>query len=937
METRQPRSGPNSTQGLDPDALTLPHELIVAEHAATSELRSGGRLGRYVVVDEIGAGAMGVVFRAYDPDLDRRIALKVVRVRGSNLGSGHQREVRLRLLREAQAIARVTHPNVIAVYDVGMLDEGVFVAMEFVEGDNLKRWLARNSPSWRKVVDIFLQAGRGLAAAHDVDLVHRDFKPDNVMLGRDGRVRVLDFGLARAMGNPGSSDSTMDEDDLFESLDRRDWSLEVSLTAQGTVVGTPAYMAPEQHLGKKADARADQFSFCVALWEALYGVRPFTGDTPGVVARAIVRGDRQAPPSDVSLPRHLQALLDRGLQTRPAQRFDSMHELLEQLGRDPSRRWKRTAASVGVLGLVAGSVGLTRAATVDEQSCDGATEHIEPVWNASRRAALAKRFERSGFGFASDSWRTVERRMDAFVSAWNDEYVEACRATKVRGDQSSTLLDQRMLCLERTLADAEAVLDVLASPDDRAVVGAVDAIAGLSDLGECRDIETLLSRQTPRLSDERAQTAEQLSRRLREIRARVRAGLYQGLLEQLERLAPEVERLDHPPLAHELHWLEGLVRLEVGESHEARRSWERAFETAIVGRDFRAATRSASKLAYVVGHRLAQIEQGRFWLELGRSLLDTIDDDGALEASFWQAEGNLEATAGRAREALDADQKAYDYWRKREPGSWEHAVTAGNFATGYRLLGELDRAIELTAEALEITESLYGESHPETALARRRHAAALQTAGRNEEAKKHLEKALAHERVALGPTNMRVATTLDILGKALRKLGSLEEAQTRHLEALKIFERELGPTHPDVAVAYMNLGYTAADAHDWTTAYDYFTRAGEVFEQALGPEHASMIHARLSRGRMQLELGHHAQAVELLEAARTMDAADDLDPTLLAEVEFVLARAMVGAHPSREREARALATSALARYREREKHWKPQIAEIEAWLADRSD
>jgi hypothetical protein len=299
----------------------------------------GDTIGRYVVLRRIGAGGMGVVFAAYDPQLDRRVALKLLRT-GIGLGEG---EARARLVREAQAIAQLSHPHVVAVYDVGTAVGGdVYIAMEFVEGDTLTSWLRAWDRTWREVVAIFLDAGRGLAAAHAVGLLHRDFKPDNVLVGADGRVRVTDFGLARSLMAAAEDGELQPTPELA--------ALRVTLTATGAVMGTPRYMAPEQLAGKDVSAAADQFSFCVALYEAVYGVHPILGDT---AAKMLEGGARmRPPPENRRVPTALLAILRRGLDPVPARRFPSMPALLAELTtaiRPPRRRYLVLAGAAALV------------------------------------------------------------------------------------------------------------------------------------------------------------------------------------------------------------------------------------------------------------------------------------------------------------------------------------------------------------------------------------------------------------------------------------------------------------------------------------------------------------------------------------------------------------------------------------------------------------
>ncbi|MFY0535966.1 serine/threonine-protein kinase [Nannocystis pusilla] len=248
-----------------------------------------------------GAGGMGVVHTAYDPELDRKVALKLVRPQAFG-GAAHLRE---RLAREARVLARISHPNVVPIYDVGEADGEVFIAMELVPGPTLARWQTEQPRPWRAIVDMYLQAARGLAHAHAAGVVHRDFKPGNALVGPDGRVRVVDFGLAVA-----------GEASPAPAPER---AASASLTATGALVGTPAYMAPEQWRGAAVDARSDQYSFCAALWEALAGAPYRLPDTTWRGAPA--PEPAPAPTGGRAFPRWLRQVLLRGLADEPAARF----------------------------------------------------------------------------------------------------------------------------------------------------------------------------------------------------------------------------------------------------------------------------------------------------------------------------------------------------------------------------------------------------------------------------------------------------------------------------------------------------------------------------------------------------------------------------------------------------------------------------------------
>ncbi len=287
---------------------------------AKLDLDVGAIVGRYVIESVVGEGAMGVVYAARDPELGRLVALKVIK------GEVAESE-RVARLREARALAVVEHPNVIGIYDVGTHQGHPFLAMELVSGSTFKGWLREKERPWQEVLAMFLQAGEGLLAAHDRGLVHRDFKPDNVLVGNDGRARVTDFGLARMVSADAGGDGGGLEEIAGPAYQH---ALTDTITRTGALIGTPAYMPHEQLRGESVDATADQFSFCVALFEGLYGVRPFAADSLLDLVHALREGEiREVERQGV--PDALRAALLIGLAHKPADRHPSMRELLSAL------------------------------------------------------------------------------------------------------------------------------------------------------------------------------------------------------------------------------------------------------------------------------------------------------------------------------------------------------------------------------------------------------------------------------------------------------------------------------------------------------------------------------------------------------------------------------------------------------------------------------
>ncbi|HTR51059.1 MAG TPA: protein kinase [Kofleriaceae bacterium] len=408
------------------------------EGSVAPALDLGSTLGRYRLERSLGGGAMGVVHAAFDPDLERRVALKVLRV------SDGSEEARQRLLREARALARLAHPNVVTVHEVGTAGGRDYVAMELVEGESLADWLRGGPRTREEIVAAFVAAGRGLAAAHAAGLVHRDFKPHNVLRRGDGRIVVTDFGLARY------SDAAQPA----SWKPQADGSMKPAvLTQTGSLLGTPAYMAPEQWSGGTIGAAADQFAFCVALWEALAGERPFRGDTLDALKAEVARGPASL---DVSkLPRRLRSVLRRGLEPDPAERWPSMNALLAALVRG-ERRPKLALAAVGTMVVTAGAlfVALGRSGGVGGE-CAAPVLDPAAVWSSPRAATLAANGQAPG-----------ARALALDLARWTDTRARVCRA-------DAAARPARLACLDGVLAQDDALARELAS-----VQGAPHADAG---------------------------------------------------------------------------------------------------------------------------------------------------------------------------------------------------------------------------------------------------------------------------------------------------------------------------------------------------------------------------------------------------------------------------------------------------------------------------
>ncbi len=402
-------------------AIRAYRDLCTVSRAGARELDDSGEpktLGRYLVLKRIGAGGMGVVYAAYDPELDRKLAIKLMHDQASDT------EAQKRLLREAQAMARLSHPNVVAVFDVGTHEGRVFLAMDYVEGITLTEWIERTSRTTEEILDMFVKAGRGLAAAHAAGLVHRDFKPDNVLVGRKRTVKVTDFGLvlateAEAEINTNAGIESIEVSVITRGSRRRSGSaLDDPLTDTGMVMGTPNYMAPEQHLGQEATARTDVFSFCMALYEALYATKPFEGSNLAVRLEACFSGSVAPAPRNTNIPGQLRRIVVRGLAWDPAKRWPSMTKLLAALERPMggalSRRLALGIGGVAVVGF--GIYGLAliapkRELTIAEKYAATAYDDFENAksWLGDNREEslgyalnAAKHYRLAGDAYASE-------------------------------------------------------------------------------------------------------------------------------------------------------------------------------------------------------------------------------------------------------------------------------------------------------------------------------------------------------------------------------------------------------------------------------------------------------------------------------------------------------------------------------------------------------
>ncbi|MGH1341494.1 MAG: protein kinase domain-containing protein [Nannocystales bacterium] len=863
-------------------------------------LRRGDSVGRYTVLERIGAGGMGVVYAAFDPQLDRRVALKVMHAGpdGSSDSGG-----RTRLLREAQAMAKLSHLNVITVHDVGTFGERVFVAMEFIEGSTLRDWMD-SERSWPELVDAFVRAGRGLGAAHAAGLVHRDFKPDNVLMGLDGRVLVMDFGLARrtTLRTGPIADQLQELRAASSSGAGETRDLNLSLTRTGAMLGTPAYMAPEQHRGEHIGPQTDQFSFCVALYEALYRERPFEGASMASLAINVLDGTIRSPPRDNKVPSWLRAVVVRGLAVSPQDRHPSMDALLAELQRDPPQArhpWLVAGIAVGIGGLITAVYLGTRSNRLE--ACKASSETIDGIWNSDRRASLGARFDAAAAPFAGATWQSMGRALDQYASAWTTVYDVRCTAdARARVRRTPRFDDPGLLCLEDRKADLDLLLRQLESEGgvEASLLHAAEAVQSLPAPATC----TSVGRNDD--SDERL-TAEPARRgKLNDVhvllgRGRVELALgHPKAQETVDRAYGRASNIGATRLQSEASLLSAKALLQLGEATEAEAKLRESI--LLAAQSGRADVEAA---AWTLTMDIVALRQGLYAegdrIALGaEAAIARAGDNPLARAQLLSGLGKIAQAEGSYDMAFQQFAKALEIQNAHlPPGDVRSADTHAWLGAALEGMGQYARASNNHRESVSIREQVLGTSHPEVARSLLRLASSMQghlgpepVEGTLVRARMLLDRdgamSLANLPAAGGEPAVPAAVFDAIehpvdLARCLDQLGTLQRSQEEfdaaarlHARAVAMLERALGTTHRDVGYARLNLGLALADQRRHTEALPHLRRGLEVWTKTLPPGHTDLGYAHLdlanslwATGQAESAREHYALALGVWEAA----------------------------------------------------------------------
>lgn len=894
--------------------------------APDEELSRGSLVDRYVVLDSVGAGAMGAVYAAHDPKLDRKVALKLL------LPGGGSSEAPARLLREAQALAKFEHPNIVSIYDVGPHGEQVWLAMELVEGRELSAWAQEKRRRWTEHLGIFIQVGRGVAAAHQRGLIHRDLKPANILVGDDGRVRVTDFGLARSVEDAG--DRGVEE--LIPESDSDAFSLQ--LTRKGAVVGTPAYMPPEQLYGGALTPATDQFSFCVSFWELLYGRRPFTAKSPAELAAAIVQGKPATAPGR-RVPGWLRRVLERGLSAESGDRYPSMNHLVRELERGRSRAIaSRALAAAAAVAMLVGA--LAAGASFDESrklaACEATGGAIDDAWNRTRREAVEAALLGTGLRHAADTAERLIPWLDERADSWRTSRRGLCRAAEVDGELPDELYRRGLACLDERRFDLDALVGQLELGTAEGVAEAVPAAAALASPADCAD-RAFLAR-LPSLPGESTAEIQAIRAELARAAALELTGSFEEGVELATAALAASESVGWPPAIAAARLALAKLEVERGEPETAAEHAKDAYFGAFAAGAWPTAADAAILLVVVTGHHLGRPERGLLWSRHAElALASAPDPSGTRRARLLN---NL-AVVEWMRGAYDRAIGLYEDARERWEGALgaEHlqvANTLNNAGLVYADIGDYARAIELHQRALAIREQSLGRAHPHAAASFNNLALAYWSAGDFNAAVEHYQRALTIWERALGPDHRDVALTLNNIGLVRMDQGELDEAVTLYQRSLDIWEREAGPDHLEVARVLGNLALAHAGRGEVARARSLHERSLAIRVDALGDAHPDVGLSLHGMAELALAEGKAAASIELAERSLAIHRDASVSPFRLGQSKYVLAQALWEAGRDRAR-ARGLADEARRLYRAEGETREPLAAEIDAWLEERSD
>jgi predicted Ser/Thr protein kinase/tetratricopeptide (TPR) repeat protein len=897
------------------------------------KLAIGEHVGRYELLGMLGEGGMSYVYLAHDPELDRDVALKLMRVRVGREGAR-------RLQREAQALAKLSHPNVVPVYDAGMVGGQAFVAMEYVPGKTLRTWL-KGEHTWREILEVLMAAGEGLAAAHARGLVHRDFKPDNVLIGDDGRVRVLDFGLARLAGVLDGSIVPSSADSIPPSFSGPPSSglsglasPEAAITRADQLVGTPAYMAPEQVRREAVDARTDVYAYGVTLYEALFGSRPFAAPSEGAAgsnARTVtaqitdvgVRTPRP-PPRGTPVPRHVQKIVARALEERPDDRWKSMGEMLAALRHDPYRVWRRAAGvALGVAAAGAVAVGFSRASN-KEAICHGGAARQQTVWGKDAKEGVRAAFSGTGLPYAEDAANAVGRELDGYTGRLAQSSDDACAATRVRAEQSEPTMELRLSCYEARWREVDALVSLLRRADGETVKQALHAARSLSPLDDCSDVAALRA-STPKPRDaETAAKVDAMELRLASVMATFSVGKSTEAATQGEDLADDARKVGYGPLVARTDFWRARAYADLSEGDKSVPAFRAAFSEALSSHEDRVLAEAAARLAqeYIYVRQYPEFE---FWAGVAQAAIDRGTPDARLQSFLDHTRCVALWAVGKIATRLTClERHAARVERTRPLDEWE-LTTLGLAAVD---VGQFERGLDYARRGYEYALRQDGPMHPRT-LEMRMYVCKAQTDSGDYDA------ALSE-----------CAETLRVMERVASDNHALLARNRLYMVDALAGEKRWDDARAELARA-VAIGADAGDVEEATARIDaasgHAARALPHFREALAaqrelpPDHPDVIGAKYALGKALLDSGNLAEARTALDEALAAAARAELSPFSRAEMQFAAARALWATEPASRARAVDLARQAREVYATsapKTRGFLDSRTAIDEWLAE---
>lgn len=816
--------------GSAPDSSTLDR----VQKQFSSRLHPGQPVGRFEVAHPLGRGGMGSVYAAFDPKLQRMVALKILHA--------SRPSEQPRLVAEARALAQVNHPHVITVHDVGRWEGRVFVSMELIHGQTLRQWRRDAKRTWGEVAGVYGDAARGLAAAHAAGIVHRDVKPSNVMITDEGRVVVVDFGLAI---------------DVEPAVDTASGRISSRAQTRGTSrAGTPAYMAPEQRRGERATPASDQFALSVALHEALTGALPEASAEP--LRKAGFEACRK-------LPRRVSRVASRGFELRPPARYPSMEAFAEALHQATNTPlWPVGAGALGML-----SAFLLWPASAEKKSCSGAEDELAKVWTAERRSTLEAALRAPGGTWSDGVADTVLSRLDAYAEQWSVEHATACADE----EDDDARLGARMLCLDRRLRNLDVLLNVLERGDASVVSNATQAVDALPAVELCGEVESLAE-----IGENPDPEVEALRDRLAFAEAlRESASLEDASDEAREVLAAVVPRQDK--------WLEAEARLVVGwvehdlGRHESSEEQLRlALSLGTVSRNDAAVSIALHRLAWVVGYKLGRHQEGRDLASRAEAWAAGLDGPDMQASSRAISLGWIEHDAGNPDASLEFFAVAEALARKASPSNLEATYDLGLAlnGTGAAQLGrgDLDAAEAAFDHAASLLSARLGASHPRVGQVLNNRASILRALGRPEEALAAFERTYEMFVAVYGAEHMAVGQTAANMAIVLGDLARHQESFTRADEAVQLLSKIAGEIHPLVAKCYALRGDAQIGLGNYEDGIRDLLRALNIETEVLGADHPSLGISLTNLsiaydkvGRLEDAVERQEQAIEILVGA----------------------------------------------------------------------